>query len=55
MSRSPKRRITRFHSFTRYTPDATLAVPFVRSRWLWLVAFLLSPSTAHAIASWLAE
>lgn len=54
MSRSTSRRITRFRSFTRYAP-ATLWLPAVASRWALLLGFLLSPSTAHAFASWIAR
>ena len=63
MTRRPNGRITKFRTMTRYAPSAVqfpsagsswaLLFPAGLSRWAMLLAFLASPSTAHALSVWL--
>jgi hypothetical protein len=65
MSRRSSGRITRFRTFTRYAPATVrfpraasswaLLFPAGLSRWAMLLAFVTSPSTAHAFVSWISR
>jgi hypothetical protein len=54
MSRSSAR-VTHFRAFTRYAPPPGVWLPRAAgSRWGMLLAFLLAPSTAHAVVALIA-